>query len=214
MNYTKVNASSLQNHFLLSPAENIKKPNLSSRNIANNNDKTLHSKNLDLVQNLVNSSFLPDVPSFVSPTPPRREVSDEKLPPKKRRCRPRMPSSQQPPAKSNEPKPNFDFIPNQARDLQASYRILKHVGEGTFGSVFLTEERHTKDRFIIKRVKTMEDRSIAAYGFPYTALREIKILNLLDHEHVVNMKEVACTTGELLVLCFLSRLVDFGRPIS
>jgi hypothetical protein len=146
------------------------------------------SRHIAGIRHLMDSSFLADLPSFVSPTPPREkgELPDQQLSPvvqvNKRQCRPRSPPG--------------CFKPKETRDLETSFRILKHVGEGTFGSVFLTQERATGDRFIIKRIKTMQDRSISEYGFPYTALREIKILDTLNHENIVKLKEVVRTTGE------------------
>eukprot|EP00980_Cylindrotheca_fusiformis_P026578 scaffold16490_cov113-Cylindrotheca_fusiformis.AAC.6 len=206
MNYAKINVAPLQrNPAFNCPPQPKPNPAITNGDFAANTEittgeallalKTADLKSFAVVQNFMDSSFLPDPPCFVSPTPPsnspERVVSEEHLlPPKKRICRPRKNS------KCHGARPTiFQHMPRQCRNLKDCFRILKHVGEGTFGSVFLTEERDTKERSIIKRVKTLEDRSVASYGFPYTALREIKILNMIDHENIINLKEVACTTG-------------------
>jgi hypothetical protein len=186
-------SSSHQSHFESPPQQSY--PAVTSDDYNETSDQTsVRRQNADStrhiagVRHLMDSPFLADLPSFVSPTPPRekRELPDEQLSSvvqvNKRQCRPRSPPG--------------CFKPKETRDLKTSFLILKHVGEGTFGSVFLTQERATGDRFIIKRIKIMQDRSISEYGFPYTALREIKILDALSHENIVKLKEVVRTTGE------------------
>ncbi|KAL3928654.1 MAG: hypothetical protein SGBAC_012554 [Bacillariaceae sp.] len=104
------------------------------------------------------------------------------------------------------------YKPKQTRDLKTWFRIRKHVGEGTFGSIFLTldladtnnssnsnnsssNSNNEPKHKIIKRVKTREDKSVMSYGFPYTALREIKLLGSIEHENVILLHEVVTTKG-------------------
>lgn len=95
----------------------------------------------------------------------------------------------------------WHYQPRQTRDLKACFRILKHIGEGTFGSVFLTldrEEAHpAQKQKTIKRVKTRDDKSVPVYGFPYTALREIKLLESIEHRNVIKMHEVVTQAGKI-----------------
>jgi len=92
-------------------------------------------------------------------------------------------------------RPPCYYQPKETSDLKTSFRIRKHLGEGAFGSVFLTIDQKSNEPKVIKRVKTRDDKSVATYGFPYTALREIKILHTIKHKNVINLHEVVTTTG-------------------
>ncbi|CAJ1955551.1 unnamed protein product [Cylindrotheca closterium] len=98
-------------------------------------------------------------------------------------------------ARTTDPSSASYYQPKQTRDLKNCFRIRKHIGEGTFGSVFLTLDRETNKPKIIKRVKTRDDKSVPTYGFPYTALREIKLLKSIEHKNVIKLHEVVTTEG-------------------
>lgn len=53
----------------------------------------------------------------------------------------------------------------------------------------------------------MEDLTVVSFQFPITALREIKILQLLKHENVVNLIEICRTKGLTLMLRTCSQAV-------
>eukprot|EP00297_Palpitomonas_bilix_P003430 CAMPEP_0113878316 /NCGR_PEP_ID=MMETSP0780_2-20120614/6607_1 /TAXON_ID=652834 /ORGANISM="Palpitomonas bilix" /LENGTH=560 /DNA_ID=CAMNT_0000864757 /DNA_START=274 /DNA_END=1961 /DNA_ORIENTATION=+ /assembly_acc=CAM_ASM_000599 len=72
-----------------------------------------------------------------------------------------------------------------ARSVDA-YEIIESIGEGTFGQVSLARDRETKEKVALKRVKMTNEKE----GFPITAIREIKILKMLDHENVLNLREI------------------------
>lgn len=60
---------------------------------------------------------------------------------------------------------------------------------GTFGEVFKAKHRASKKIVALKKVLMENEKE----GFPITALREIKILQLLKHENVVNLIEICAT---------------------
>ena len=62
---------------------------------------------------------------------------------------------------------------------------------GTFGEVFKARHSKTKKLVALKKVLMENEKE----GFPITALREIKILQLLKHENVVNLIEICRTTS-------------------
>ena len=71
--------------------------------------------------------------------------------------------------------------------------LKKHqVGEGTYGSVFVGQDKITKDIVALKRINTEQEEN----GFPITALREVKILKALNHENIVTLKEIVTSKGE------------------
>ncbi len=72
------------------------------------------------------------------------------------------------------------------------YRQLEEVGKGTYGKVYKACLRDAKTSLVaLKLIKTQKEEE----GFPITALREIKILQNLDHPNVVKLINV--TTQEI-----------------
>ncbi|OWF46340.1 cyclin-dependent kinase 9-like [Mizuhopecten yessoensis] len=69
------------------------------------------------------------------------------------------------------------------------YEKLAKIGQGTFGEVFKARDRKTKRLVAMKKVLMENEKE----GFPITALREIKILQLLRHENVVDLIEICRT---------------------
>ncbi|MEE6527676.1 hypothetical protein FKM82_029230, partial [Ascaphus truei] len=57
--------------------------------------------------------------------------------------------------------------------------------------VFKAKHRQTGKKVALKKVLMENEKE----GFPITALREIKILQLLKHENVVNLIEICRTKG-------------------
>eukprot|EP01048_Picozoa_sp_COSAG05_P039913 COSAG05_NODE_20141_length_282_cov_1.136612_1_plen_72_part_01 len=63
------------------------------------------------------------------------------------------------------------------------YRKIRQIGEGTYGRVYLCEERLSKHQVAIKKVLIDTGKE----GFPQTAVREIKLLAALRHDNVVRL---------------------------
>jgi protein kinase len=79
------------------------------------------------------------------------------------------------------------------------YRILKVVGDGTYGTVSKAVNRSTGELVAIKRMKTKFYTWEACL-----ALREIKSLRKLSHPNIVKLKEVIRVNDDLqLVFEFL-----------
>lgn len=69
----------------------------------------------------------------------------------------------------------------------------KHqVGQGTYGSVFVGVDKVKREVVALKRINTEQEEN----GFPITAIREVKILKALNHDNVVQLKEIV-TSKEL-----------------
>jgi serine/threonine-protein kinase BUR1 len=64
------------------------------------------------------------------------------------------------------------------------------LGEGTFGEVMLA----TKDGFRVamKRIITHNEEE----GFPFTAVREVKLLKRLKHDNIISLVDVAIDRGD------------------
>ncbi|BFZ55618.1 serine/threonine protein kinase, CMGC, CDC2/CDK sub [Savitreella phatthalungensis] len=72
------------------------------------------------------------------------------------------------------------------------YNLLEKLGEGTFGIVTKAEHRKTKEIVALKRILLHNEKD----GFPITALREIKILKMLDHPNVIRLCDMTVERGD------------------
>jgi CTD kinase subunit alpha len=69
------------------------------------------------------------------------------------------------------------------------------VGSGTYGKVFKGVHVYTKDMVALKKIRMEGERD----GFPVTAIREIKLLQSLNHENIVKLQEVMVEKND----CFM-----------
>jgi CTD kinase subunit alpha len=60
------------------------------------------------------------------------------------------------------------------------------VGSGTYGKVFKGVHVYTKDMVALKKIRMEGERD----GFPVTAIREVKLLQSLNHDSIVKLREV------------------------
>ncbi|XP_067661671.1 cyclin-dependent kinase 9-like isoform X1 [Haliotis asinina] len=82
-----------------------------------------------------------------------------------------------------------DLVFPYCENASEKYEKLTKIGQGTFGEVFKARNRETKSLVAMKKVLMENEKE----GFPITAIREIKILQLLKHENVVNLLEICRT---------------------
>lgn len=80
------------------------------------------------------------------------------------------------------------------------YAIISQVGEGTFGKVYKARNTVTRVHVALKRIRMESERD----GFPVTAMREIKLLQSLQHENIVRLYEMMVSNG-----IFFFRLIKF-----
>lgn len=76
----------------------------------------------------------------------------------------------------------FNFPLNQT----SKYEKVAKIGQGTFGEVFKAREKGTNTFVAMKKVLMHNEKD----GVPITTLREIRILQLVKHENVVDMIEI------------------------
>ncbi len=69
-----------------------------------------------------------------------------------------------------------------------AFEVLSQIGEGTYGKVFKAKNNSTGDIVALKMVRT--DKEKEKEGFPFTAVREIKILKQLHHGSIIQLIDV------------------------
>jgi hypothetical protein len=74
------------------------------------------------------------------------------------------------------------------------YEKIAQVGEGTYGKVYKARNGEGVGLVALKRIRMEGEKD----GFPVTAMREIKLLQGLDHVNVVKLHEMMISNGKLL----------------
>lgn len=72
----------------------------------------------------------------------------------------------------------------------SKYQTVAKIGQGTFGEVFKAREANNPSKFVAMKKVLMDNEK---EGFPITALRELRILQQLKHDNVVNLIEICHT---------------------
>ena len=79
--------------------------------------------------------------------------------------------------------------------MQNKYEVLGVVGEGAYGIVYKCRDKETKEFVAIKKFKETEDEIVKK-----TMRRELKMLQLLKHENVVEFKDAFKKKGNLFLV--------------
>ncbi|KAJ4346687.1 serine/threonine protein kinase, CMGC, CDC2/CDK sub [Didymosphaeria variabile] len=100
--------------------------------------------------------------------------------------------------KKTRVKPRPTLSPDFAASDSVYYRKPGNesvVGSGTYGKVFKGVHVYTKDMVALKKIRMEGERD----GFPVTAIREIKLLQSLNHDNIVKLQEVMVEKND----CFM-----------
>ena len=130
----------------------------------------------------------PPPPSRRVPPPPPPKKHHVAPPPK----RPVPFSGKQSPAKRSKVGHVSIMAPIVLRDVNV-FEKKYQVGQGTYGSVFVGQDKVSNEIVALKRINTKQEEN----GFPITALREVKILKALRHKNIVTLKEIVTSKGML-----------------
>ena len=85
--------------------------------------------------------------------------------------------------------------------MQNKYEVLGVVGEGAYGIVYKCRNKETKEYVAIKKFKETEDEIVKK-----TMKRELRVLQLLKHDNIVEFKEAFKRKNNLfLVFEFIER---------
>ena len=72
--------------------------------------------------------------------------------------------------------------------MDVHYKFIKTLGQGSYGKVKLAEDLRTGEKVAIKVIQKSKLRRVKDF---VRVEREIKLMSLLKHPNIVNMKEVS-----------------------
>lgn len=73
------------------------------------------------------------------------------------------------------------------------FDFLSQVGQGTYGKVYKVLDKRTSKLLAMKRLRLETQHE----GFPVTAAREIKLLQVLKHPNIVKLSEIVVSKDEI-----------------
>ena len=79
--------------------------------------------------------------------------------------------------------------------MQKKYDVLGVVGEGAYGIVYKCRNKETGKYVAIKKFKEIEDKLVQK-----TMKRELKMLQMLKHDNVVDFQEAFIYKGNLFLV--------------
>lgn len=85
---------------------------------------------------------------------------------------------------------------NHEKNESEDYQILEIIGSGTYGTVYKGIMKKTNELIAIKKIKIEMENE----GVPSNALREISILQELNHPNIVKLLSVKCKEHKLYLL--------------
>lgn len=86
-----------------------------------------------------------------------------------------------------------------------NYKVIKGLGQGTFGVVHMAEQKGTGRVVAIKKIKSERPDE----GINFTAVREIKLLREFKHENIIEL--VDCFTTPDLAVCLVYEVRQIPR---
>jgi len=66
------------------------------------------------------------------------------------------------------------------------YQKISRIGEGTYGIVYSARNKETGEIVALKKIRMEKEKD----GLPISSLREIALLKSLQHENIINVKDV------------------------
>ncbi|KAL9558918.1 hypothetical protein PS6_001029 [Mucor atramentarius] len=83
-----------------------------------------------------------------------------------------------------------------SEDPSTLFEKIGQVGEGTYGKVYKARNGKTGKLMALKRIRMKTEKD----GFPITAMREIKLLQKLKHERIVELQEIMVAKGSVYMV--------------
>jgi cyclin-dependent kinase 7 len=91
-----------------------------------------------------------------------------------------------------------------------NYKVIKALGQGTWGVVHMAEQKGTGRVVAIKKIKSERPEE----GVNFTAVREIKLLRDLKHENVIELVDCFATPDQAVCLVYECAYTDLEKIVA
>jgi cyclin-dependent kinase 7 len=91
-----------------------------------------------------------------------------------------------------------------------NYKVIKALGQGTWGVVHQAEQKGTGRIVAVKKIKSEK----ADDGVNFTAVREIKLLKEFKHENIIELVDVFTTPDQAVCLVYECAVTDLEKIIK
>jgi cyclin-dependent kinase 7 len=91
-----------------------------------------------------------------------------------------------------------------------NYRVVKALGQGTWGVVHMAEQKRTGRTVAIKKIKSERPDE----GVNFTAVREIKLLREFKHENIIELVDCFTTPDQAVCLVYECAYTDLEKIIN
>ncbi|CAG8548116.1 10423_t:CDS:2 [Racocetra persica] len=183
--YSYINGSEynqpIDNKHTIPPHPPPQPPNVSHFGIQHAHTNTTHPPHISQLRSPISPNRSYQQPPHPQPTTlPIRPTQQPVIPPPSQQGAQNVPTGLA----------QVNITPLQIKPTEL-YEKLGQVGEGTYGKVYKAKNRDTGEIVALKRIRMESEKE----GFPVTALREIKLLQRLRHDHIVHLKEIMVYQG-------------------
>jgi cyclin-dependent kinase 7 len=91
-----------------------------------------------------------------------------------------------------------------------NYKVIKALGQGTWGVVHMAEQKGTNRVVAIKKIKSERPEE----GVNFTAVREIKLLREFKHENVIELVDCFTTPDQAVCLVYECAYTDLEKILG
>jgi cyclin-dependent kinase 7 len=91
-----------------------------------------------------------------------------------------------------------------------NYKVIKALGQGTWGVVHMAEQKGTGRTVAIKKIKSENSNE----GINFTAVREIKLLREFKHENIIELVDCFTTPDLGVCLVYECAFTDLEKILS
>ena len=91
-----------------------------------------------------------------------------------------------------------------------NYRVIKALGQGTWGVVHMAEQKQTGRKVAVKKIKSVH----AELGVNFTAVREIKLLREFKHPNIIELVDCFTTPDQAVCLVYECAFTDLEKILK
>lgn len=91
-----------------------------------------------------------------------------------------------------------------------NYKVVKALGQGTWGVVHMAEQKKTGRMVAVKKIKSVN----VEMGVNFTAVREIKLLREFKHPNIIELVDCFTTPDQAVCLVYECAFTDLEKILQ